>query len=200
MQGRQRQQASQSPSFVPWSKLVLVRAVLLENEFPEEDVKDEDEEDDGAPEDGGEAAQFVAVLVQSEDVVLMSRGWKIIKSKQELLRQRASTEVRMTCTLKCLFFFQYTWKENQVNFLTLLPSRKERWKKPVINLFFHFSMRKVKVSFLFLMALFWQLAREKNIGKNEKKTFFLLSLSHDEMTSDKKTDPLQKKEERKKVR
>lgn len=46
----------------------------MENEFPEEDVKYEDEEDDGAPEDGGEAAQFVAVLVQSEDVVLMSRG------------------------------------------------------------------------------------------------------------------------------
>lgn len=53
----------------------LTLAVLVVDEFEEEEVEDNDEEGDGHPENGGKAPKVVAVFVQGDDVVLVSRSF-----------------------------------------------------------------------------------------------------------------------------
>lgn len=60
---------------LPGPEFILSGTILLPDELEEEEVKDEDEEADGEPEDGGKPAQLVAVLVQSDHVVLVGRSW-----------------------------------------------------------------------------------------------------------------------------
>ena len=59
---------------VPGPKFILSGAIFLPDEFEEEEVKYQDEKADGEPEDGGQAAQLVAVLVQGDHVVFVSRS------------------------------------------------------------------------------------------------------------------------------
>ena len=50
-------------------------AVLVEDEFEEEEMEYEDEETDGSPEEDREAAEVMAMLVERDDVLLVGRRW-----------------------------------------------------------------------------------------------------------------------------
>ena len=62
------------PFELPGSELILACAVLLPDQFEEEQVEDENEEPDREPEDGREAAELVPVAVKSDHVMLVCRG------------------------------------------------------------------------------------------------------------------------------
>ena len=52
-------------------------AVLVDDEFEEEEVKDDDEKGDGDPEHHGQPAVVVTVPMESDHVMLVSRSCKI---------------------------------------------------------------------------------------------------------------------------
>jgi hypothetical protein len=53
----------------------LPGAVFLPDELDQEEVEDEDEESQTEPEDGGQAAELIAVPMEGDHVVLVSRSY-----------------------------------------------------------------------------------------------------------------------------